>query len=289
MQYRSVFRAGLFEGQIIVVTGGGSGIGRCTAHELAALGAKVALVGRKPEKLEKVREEIAAAGGSRHHPRLRHPRRRAGLRHGGGRARRARPHRRPGEQRRRPVSRAAARHLAEGLGGGGAHQPHRRLPRGARMLPPLDGEARRRHGQHERRHVGRHAGHGALRRGACRHGELHRVGRLRMGGLRRARERRGAGLDRLQRLRDLSAGSAGVGEDAQGARFPCSASAPSRRPRPPSSSCSPRRPPSSPARRSASTAACSNARPTWPLVPHKRSKAYNGFPLYAPPKFMSEE
>ena len=64
MQYRSVFRAGLFEGQSIVVTGGGSGIGRCTAHELAALGAKVALVGRKPEKLEKVREEIAAAGGA---------------------------------------------------------------------------------------------------------------------------------------------------------------------------------------------------------------------------------
>ena len=64
MQYRSVFRAGLFEGQSVVVTGGGSGIGRCTAHELAALGAKVALVGRKPEKLEKVREEIAAVGGS---------------------------------------------------------------------------------------------------------------------------------------------------------------------------------------------------------------------------------
>lgn len=64
MNYRSVFRDGLFAGQSVVVTGGGSGIGRCTAHELAALGAKVALVGRKPEKLEKVREEIAAAGGS---------------------------------------------------------------------------------------------------------------------------------------------------------------------------------------------------------------------------------
>lgn len=64
MQYRSVFRAGLFEGQVVVVTGGGSGIGRCTAHELAALGATVALVGRKPEKLAAVRDEIAAAGGS---------------------------------------------------------------------------------------------------------------------------------------------------------------------------------------------------------------------------------
>ena len=63
MNYRSVFRAGLFAGQSVVVTGGGSGIGRCTAHELAALGARVALVGRKPEKLEAVQREIADAGG----------------------------------------------------------------------------------------------------------------------------------------------------------------------------------------------------------------------------------
>ena len=47
MSYRSVFRPGLFAGQTVVVTGGGSGIGRCTAHELAALGAHVVLVGRK--------------------------------------------------------------------------------------------------------------------------------------------------------------------------------------------------------------------------------------------------
>jgi citronellol/citronellal dehydrogenase len=61
--YRSVFRAGLFKDHVAIVTGGGSGIGRCTAHELSALGAKVALIGRKPEKLEKVQAEIAAAGG----------------------------------------------------------------------------------------------------------------------------------------------------------------------------------------------------------------------------------
>lgn len=59
--YASVFRAGLFDGQVALVTGAGSGIGRCTAHELAALGARVALVGRKAEKLAAVAKEIGAA------------------------------------------------------------------------------------------------------------------------------------------------------------------------------------------------------------------------------------
>ena len=64
MRYQSIFKPSLFAGQSILVTGGGSGIGRCTAHELVALGAKVALVGRKREKLEAVRVEIAAVGGT---------------------------------------------------------------------------------------------------------------------------------------------------------------------------------------------------------------------------------
>ena len=59
MGYASVFRPGLFAGQVIIVTGGGSGIGRCTAHELASLGGKIALVGRKAEKLAKVAAELA--------------------------------------------------------------------------------------------------------------------------------------------------------------------------------------------------------------------------------------
>jgi NAD(P)-dependent dehydrogenase (short-subunit alcohol dehydrogenase family) len=62
--YQSVFRAKLFEGQAGIVTGAGSGIGRCTAHELAALGARVALIGRKADKLEAVAREIADAGGT---------------------------------------------------------------------------------------------------------------------------------------------------------------------------------------------------------------------------------
>ncbi|WP_298933150.1 SDR family oxidoreductase [uncultured Ramlibacter sp.] len=61
--YRSVFAPGLFAGKAVLVTGGGSGIGRCTAHELAALGAHVVLVGRKLDKLQTVAGEIAADGG----------------------------------------------------------------------------------------------------------------------------------------------------------------------------------------------------------------------------------
>lgn len=62
-RYRSVFRPGLFEGQRFWVTGGGSGIGRCVAHELAALGARVLISGRTAEKLEHVAAEIAEDGG----------------------------------------------------------------------------------------------------------------------------------------------------------------------------------------------------------------------------------
>ena len=61
--YRSAFRPGLLAGQVIVVTGGGSGIGRCTAHELASLGALVVLVGRNVEKLQATAAEIVADGG----------------------------------------------------------------------------------------------------------------------------------------------------------------------------------------------------------------------------------
>ncbi|MDO6442617.1 SDR family oxidoreductase [Marinobacter sp. 2_MG-2023] len=63
MSYQSVFHPDLFKNQTFIVTGGGSGIGRCTAHELASLGARVALVGRKVEKVEAVKAEILEDGG----------------------------------------------------------------------------------------------------------------------------------------------------------------------------------------------------------------------------------
>ena len=62
-RYRSVFRPGLFEGRVAWVTGGGSGIGRCVAHELAALGATVVVSGRTAARLDAVVAEIGADGG----------------------------------------------------------------------------------------------------------------------------------------------------------------------------------------------------------------------------------
>jgi citronellol/citronellal dehydrogenase len=59
--FASIFAPGLFNGSVVIVTGGGSGIGRCTAHELAALGASVAIVGRNAKKLESVCEELKRA------------------------------------------------------------------------------------------------------------------------------------------------------------------------------------------------------------------------------------
>jgi len=64
MAYQSGFRPGLFEGKTVFVPGGGGGLGRCIAHELAALGARLVLAGRTLEKLQRTREEIEADGGT---------------------------------------------------------------------------------------------------------------------------------------------------------------------------------------------------------------------------------
>ncbi len=63
MPIHSIFRDRLFEGKLIVVSGGGTGIGRAIAREAASLGAQVIICSRSLEHLEPTRDEIAAMGG----------------------------------------------------------------------------------------------------------------------------------------------------------------------------------------------------------------------------------
>jgi NAD(P)-dependent dehydrogenase (short-subunit alcohol dehydrogenase family) len=57
-----LFQPGLLDGQVAIVSGGGSGLGRASALELAALGARVIVCGRRSEPLE---ETAAQADGGR--------------------------------------------------------------------------------------------------------------------------------------------------------------------------------------------------------------------------------
>ncbi len=58
----SIFRPGLFENRVAVVTGGGSGIGFAIARDLGMLGAKVAIASRKQERIEAAIAALAEAG-----------------------------------------------------------------------------------------------------------------------------------------------------------------------------------------------------------------------------------
>jgi citronellol/citronellal dehydrogenase len=59
-----IFREDLLKGQICVVSGAGSGLGRATAVELASLGATVIGCGRRPEPIEETASMIRDRGGT---------------------------------------------------------------------------------------------------------------------------------------------------------------------------------------------------------------------------------
>ena len=58
------FRDDLLAGKTTVITGGGTGLGRAMALRMAGLGAKVAVLGRRPQPLEETAAEIRKAGGT---------------------------------------------------------------------------------------------------------------------------------------------------------------------------------------------------------------------------------
>lgn len=60
---RSPFRPGLLEDRTLLITGGGTGLGRSMAIKCAGLGARVAIVGRRADPLKATVDDIGRVGG----------------------------------------------------------------------------------------------------------------------------------------------------------------------------------------------------------------------------------
>lgn len=54
---------GTYDDTVVLVTGGGSGLGKAMAAEFARLGADLVIVGRSEERLKAAREELVGLGG----------------------------------------------------------------------------------------------------------------------------------------------------------------------------------------------------------------------------------
>ena len=62
MSMDPIFAPGFFDGQVFIVTGGGTGIGRAVALNAGKLGAKVAICGRRIEPLKETANELSKLG-----------------------------------------------------------------------------------------------------------------------------------------------------------------------------------------------------------------------------------
>jgi citronellol/citronellal dehydrogenase len=59
-EHSQIFAPGLLEGRVVLVTGGGTGLGRASALELARCGASVVIGGRRADVIEQAASEIEA-------------------------------------------------------------------------------------------------------------------------------------------------------------------------------------------------------------------------------------
>jgi hypothetical protein len=167
------------------------------------------------------------------------------------------------------------------------------------VLHAVDGGSRRGDRQRRRRLLGQHAGHGTLRRGAGRHGELHRD-------LAYEWAQSACGSTPSPGWTCRHAHLSQCGRTSRCCRSRCGGSAPSPGlggdaflPRPPPRSSPVRcRVDGAPTARLASPLSAllpgaeENARETrctWPLLPHERSQPWNGFHLAGPSKLFADE